>query len=323
MIESPKISIIVPAYNAEKDIRECLDSIVNQTFKDIELLIIDDGSTDLTGSIVDVYEKKYSFIRVYHQENRGLYRTREIALSLAAGEYIGWVDADDYILPDMYEKLYKAVIDNDSELAICGYEFFPDRITTKDKWVQPYNGTVDIYFVEHNSQPWNKLVKKELIDRLEIAKHFVDCHDEIYISILMEARNPVVINEDLYMYRALGGMSSGYKNVKHYERYIKASTALLDIMRTVTKEKYWVDYFKNRITYYRLMTMIVASNAGKKSKYYEVQGDLKREEPKYNKNQHYWSILNKNYGHIKSLVIGTVVPNSYWLTRILCKVAFK
>lgn len=319
----PEISIIVPAYNAENYIRECLNSIVSQTFKDKELLIIDDGSTDSTGRIVDEYERNYSFVRAYHQENKGLYRTREIAIGLAKGNYIGWVDADDYILPEMYEKLYNAIQTNNSELAICGYEFFPERINTKDKWVQPYKGKVDIYFIEHNSQPWNKLVKKELINRLCIEKHFVDCHDEIYIRVLMEAKNPVVINEDLYMYRATGGMSSSYKNVEHYEKYIEASKKLLNIMKSVTNDKYWLDYFKNRITYYRLMTLIVASNAEDKSKYCEVQEALRSENPQFYKNQHYWPILINNYGKIKSIIIGSIVPKSYDLTKLICKVAFK
>ena len=91
----PKITVIVPAYNAEPFIEQCADSILNQTLKDIEIIFINDGSTDRTGEIIAGLIEDYPNARVIHQENKGLYKTREIGLSLAAGDYIGWVDADD------------------------------------------------------------------------------------------------------------------------------------------------------------------------------------------------------------------------------------
>ena len=118
------VSIIVPAYNAEQYIGQCMDSLVAQTLREIEIITINDGSTDKTGEILEKYAEKYENIKVYNQENKGLYKTREIGIGYAIGEYVGWVDADDFVKPTMYEELYNAAVQNNSELAYCNYEFY-------------------------------------------------------------------------------------------------------------------------------------------------------------------------------------------------------
>lgn len=121
-MNTPLISVIVPAYNIEKYIGKCLDSILNQTYRNLEIIVVDDGSKDDTGVIIDGYSKKDNRFRIIHQENRGLSGARNSALMIATGEYIGYVDGDDSISPDMYEKMLNACIDNDAELAVCGYD---------------------------------------------------------------------------------------------------------------------------------------------------------------------------------------------------------
>lgn len=96
----PKVSIIVPVYKAEKYLNRCIDSILAQTFTDWELLLIDDGSTDRSGDICDEYAKKDTRIRVFHKENGGVSSARNLGLDSAQGEWVTFIDADDYILPD-------------------------------------------------------------------------------------------------------------------------------------------------------------------------------------------------------------------------------
>lgn len=115
------ISIIVPVYNTEKYIRKCLDSIVNQTLFDIEIICIDDGSTDDSCSILEEYAKKDTRIKVFHKENAGLVAARKTGLKLATGEYVGFVDSDDWIEMNMYEKLYDLASQCDADLVTCGY----------------------------------------------------------------------------------------------------------------------------------------------------------------------------------------------------------
>ena len=98
----PKISVIVPVYKVEPYLRKCLDSIINQTYRNLQIILVDDGSPDNCGAICDEYASKDSRIEVIHEENGGVSAARNAGLKLAAGDYIGWVDSDDWIEPDMY-----------------------------------------------------------------------------------------------------------------------------------------------------------------------------------------------------------------------------
>ena len=115
----PIISIIVPIYNVEKYLPKCIESILNQTFKEFELILVDDGSPDNSGSICDEYSKKDERIKVIHKENGGVSSARNVGLGSALGEYIGFVDPDDYINEDMFEVLYNLCISTNSDIAIC------------------------------------------------------------------------------------------------------------------------------------------------------------------------------------------------------------
>lgn len=320
----PKVTVIIPAYNAEPYIKQCANSVLHQTLQDIEIIFIDDGSTDETGRILDSLTKDFSNARVVHQENKGLYKTREIGLSLATGDYVGWIDADDYAELNMFEVLYNTAIEHDSELVICDYSWFPEKIATKEKWFRKYMGKVDTTFVERNSQPWNKIVKRELMERLNVGSLFVPCFDEIYIRILMEAKNPVAVNQALYNYRVGGEtMSSSYTNVAHYRRFAVASEELRKVMQPVVQDSYWKDYFDYRVAYYLLMTMVVAANSGDRDAYKQNRRELFDMEPSYSKNQHYWRILKENYGALKATVIGGVIPMGYWIAHLACKVGIR
>ena len=115
------ISIIVPVYNAAPYLSVCIESILNQTYKDLELILINDGSKDNSGEICDDYALRDNRIKVVHKKNGGVSSARNAGLELATGEYIGWVDADDYIEPDMFEYLYNLAINYKADIAECGY----------------------------------------------------------------------------------------------------------------------------------------------------------------------------------------------------------
>src|SRR5690625_2816139 len=115
----PQISIIVPVYNVASYVQQCLDSILDQTFKGFEVIVINDGSTDNTGEIIDKYTKKDRRVKAIHQSYGGVSSARNIGIELATGEYIGFVDGDDYIKKDMFETLYRMCVDTESDIAIC------------------------------------------------------------------------------------------------------------------------------------------------------------------------------------------------------------
>ena len=115
----PKVSVIIPVYNVGKYLRKCLDSVINQTLKDIEIICVNDGSTDNSGKILDEYAAKDKRIKVIHQENQGLGAARNVGIDLAKGEYIGFVDSDDWISTGFYEKLYETAKRENSDISAC------------------------------------------------------------------------------------------------------------------------------------------------------------------------------------------------------------
>lgn len=118
-MKEPKISVIVPVYKVEPYLRKCLDSIVNQTYRNLEIILVDDGSPDNCGAICDEYAAGDGRIRVIHQENGGVSSARNAGLSAVTGEWVGWVDSDDWIEPDMYEYLLKNALAQNADIAVC------------------------------------------------------------------------------------------------------------------------------------------------------------------------------------------------------------
>ena len=121
MEAQPLITVIVPVYNVEKYLRRCLDSIIRQTYQNLEILCIDDGSIDNSGEICEQYAARDARIKVIHQENQGLSTARNRGLDTATGEYIAFVDSDDYIAADVLEQLYQSAVSSDATCVICGY----------------------------------------------------------------------------------------------------------------------------------------------------------------------------------------------------------
>ena len=124
-----KVSIIVPIYNVEKYLNRCMDSLLNQTLKDIEIIMVDDGSPDKCPEMCDAYAKKDNRVKVVHKKNGGLGYARNSGLDVAKGEYVAFVDSDDYVDLNMYEKLYNTAKDNNLDAVFCGFkkEFSPNR----------------------------------------------------------------------------------------------------------------------------------------------------------------------------------------------------
>ena len=118
-----KLSIVAAVYNLEKYLPRCLDALVNQTLQEIEILCVDDGSTDSAPQIIDEYAKKYpNKVKAFHKTNGGEFTTRNYGLERATGEYVTFVDTDDYVEKTWAEKLYNVAKENDADMAVCGFE---------------------------------------------------------------------------------------------------------------------------------------------------------------------------------------------------------
>ncbi|MDR2727810.1 MAG: glycosyltransferase [Chitinispirillales bacterium] len=171
-----KISIIIPVYNVEPYIKKCLDSVINQTYTDLEILLINDGSTDNSGNICDEYAKIDNRIRVFHKNNGGVASARNVGLKNFTGQYLGFVDPDDWIEPNMYEVLYNAIVDKNVHISVAGYfkdintesvtmvnreKIYDCVISAKDMLLYPLKRD---YYMGFCGYLWNKLFSADIFN---------------------------------------------------------------------------------------------------------------------------------------------------------------
>ncbi|MDO4204372.1 MAG: glycosyltransferase family 2 protein [Selenomonadaceae bacterium] len=166
----PKISVVVPIYKVEKYLRKSIDSLINQTLKDIEIILVDDGSPDNCGAICDEYAANDSRIKVIHQKNKGLAGARDAGIAVATSDYIGFLDSDDFAMPDMYECMMAEAEKNDADVVISDYFVFNDEKEdelSERRMNIPPNATFEfirdgILLDHYASYAWNKIYKREL-----------------------------------------------------------------------------------------------------------------------------------------------------------------
>lgn len=202
----PLLSIIVPAYNAEAYIDECLDSLLRQTLRDIEVIVVDDGSTDATLAILKKHAEADHRLRIVHTDNGGPARARLTALQQARAELIGFVDADDKIDPDMYQRLTQAMQQHHADMAICTfYKWYrntchPYRYTFSDTLID--HDTLMRHVLHNSIQSYlcNKLFRKSLIPLNGTTARFYEDNAQFYMYA-EKCRHAVVIHQPLYYYR--------------------------------------------------------------------------------------------------------------------------
>lgn len=233
------ISIIVPVYNVEPYIRKCVDSILCQTYRALEIILVDDGSPDNCGAICDEYAVRDSRVKVIHKPNGGLSDARNAGLAVATGAYIGFVDSDDWIAPDMFEYLLRGLIGNDAQISVCGvtnayqYQFRSNR-EGKDIVMDAGEALNELFFDRMENYAWNKLYLAELWRdiRYPVGKNFEDILT-IY-KTFERADRIAVLQEEKYFYRIRPDSISGTKDFSNrlhiyralIERYEEAAGRL-------------------------------------------------------------------------------------------------
>ncbi len=202
-----KISIIIPVYNVEVYLRDCLDSIINQTLKDIEIICVNDGSTDNSLSILNNYAQKDSRIIIVNQENQGLSMARNSGLKFASGEYIGFVDSDDWVDVDFYEKLYNAAINQNCDIAAAS--IIRKRIHSQ-KYRVHYTESNSVYTLEDKIKlcnvpvccyVWNKIYKSDKIKNFKFQQN-IYFEDMMWLpEVLKQTKGLVSVPDTNYYYR--------------------------------------------------------------------------------------------------------------------------
>jgi len=169
------VTIVIPVYNVEKYIDTCIQSVIAQTFTDIEIILVDDGSTDSSGEICDRYKVEDSRITVYHTENGGLSAARNYGINRANGDYITVIDSDDFVALDFIEYLFKLIDENESDIAVCDYSFVDEdcrsyRPRELKEHIKTWSGEAALkrmlYQKEFTNSAWTKLYKKSLFENI-------------------------------------------------------------------------------------------------------------------------------------------------------------
>ena len=168
MSDEIRVSVIVPVYNTAGYLRRCMDALVNQSLEEIEILVINDGSTDESPEILREYEKKYpSKVKVIHQENRGQAAARNLGIRKAEGLYIGFADSDDYVDPDMYRKMYDLACESGADYVECRYHAMLEsageirEISPRGR-IRPHRESREM-LIDPQVSPWNKIFRREVL----------------------------------------------------------------------------------------------------------------------------------------------------------------
>ena len=237
------ISIILPVYNVSKYLEECMKSIINQTYKNIEIIVVNDGSTDESDYICEKYKKLDNRIKVIHQKNQGLSAARNTGLNYCKGEYISFIDSDDYVKPDFIEKLYRAIKEKNTSVAICNYVSLYQNKDLRCEENLNYNNVCSgknfINSCVTNTVVWNKLYSRNIWNnlRFDVGK----LHEDLFImhKIMYSCDLVSVVNEDLYVYRIRSDSITGRTfNIKRNLDNIEASENRLSFFDDKEKSFY-------------------------------------------------------------------------------------
>lgn len=231
-----KVSIIVPIYNVEKYLRKCLDSLVNQTYQNVEILCINDGSKDNSQLIIDEYENKYPNIHGYIKENGGLSDARNYGIDKASGEYLMFVDSDDYLRNDAIELLMKKADKENSDIVVCDLDYVYEDGTIKKAYQYEFESgspkeNNDLIFITNSA--CDKLFKKDLFDDYRFPKGMWYEDLASIPTILSKANKISKLDEELYMYFQRQG------SIVH-----KRDDRIFDIYKAINKVKEEILSFK-------------------------------------------------------------------------------
>ena len=207
----PLVSIIIPVYNVEKYLDKCIASVVGQTYQNLQIILVDDGSTDRSPAICDDWKERDSRITVVHQPNGGLSRARNAGLKLATGEFVGFVDSDDWIEPNMFETLLSALLETNADIAVGGFEGFTED-SKSITYAQPKSSERSLYSTEETLKRllllrgfirnfvWNKLYKRTVLSDIAFPEGRLYEDVTWTAQVIGNAKSVVCVNQIFYHY---------------------------------------------------------------------------------------------------------------------------
>ena len=259
-MNKPRISIVVPVYNVEEYLEECIESIINQSYPNIQIILVDDGSTDSSGTICDKFAQNDSRIEVIHQKNAGLVGARKAGLKRASGEYVGFVDGDDYIHENMYERLLGFILQENADIVHTGYWYNAGnqqkaKINFDSQVLCSENDRIklveSILNMETNIEPsiWSKLFKRELvIDSYKNVKSSCSYGEDMvcFIASIINSEKIYLVNKAYYHYRIRNTSLSHGMGIGGIDKEV----ILRDNVKEVLMNNNLYESYKDNLDYY-------------------------------------------------------------------------
>lgn len=241
MEEKSRVSIIIPCYNAEKHIEKCIKSIINQTYKNIEIIAIDDGSQDNTLEILNKFKEKDKRINVISKKNTGVSDTRNIGIEKSTGNYIMFVDADDFLEEDAVEKLYNTIINNKVNIVRGMYRRISEKRISDENDILKYNNANNYEIIKSILNGdilcyvWLLMIKKEILQKYNIKfdKNLKIMEDTLFYINIIEKENIYFLNEVIYNYVQNEESATGNvnKTLETYKNMLKAENKIINSLR--------------------------------------------------------------------------------------------
>ena len=211
-MENPLISIIVPVYKVEAFLDECIESVVTQTVKNIEIILVDDGSPDRCPQMCDAWAEKDTRVRVIHKKNGGISSARNAGIEVAKGQYIGFVDSDDYIAKNMYEELLRGIQSSEKGIACCSAVIVSEdgsvlrNQSMPDKRIMNVREALDaIFYLNTDVSVWSKLYRREVFDQMRFPEGETNEDFPVTVPSIVKAQGMVHVQQCLYYYRQRSG----------------------------------------------------------------------------------------------------------------------
>lgn len=317
------VSIIIPVYNIEAYIKECVNSVLTQTYKNLEIILVDDGSTDESGRICDKLKKQDERIVVIHKKNGGLSDARNCGIGHAHGEYIGLVDGDDVISPVMYESMLNAMLKYDVDIVTCRKAENKKTIQEQRKHISQKDiiditsGFDAIYYLFNDyicgNYAWNKLYKRELFNKVKYPKRRF--FEDIYTThlLFLESNKVLILNKNLYYYRTRENQITNSKKVP-YKLIKDHIEAFIFRIKDSRLDKYHADNSKVMLNCLkrckRLAIANKITNVNKKDAISYINGNIKTFCTK-------GSLSKSDYLQSRVLLYFNHFPILYFLTKLL------
>lgn len=309
MTDSPLVSILSPCYNVEKFLPQCLDSIIYQTYSNLQIVLIDDGSKDATWRVMQDYASKDSRIEIYHQENQGVATARNVLLSKIKGDYFLFVDSDDWIEPDMVEFLVGKALTNNIEMVVCGNvvnDTPPASEYNEELWAQDKAVKEFLRHVNFNGSLCNKLTNVTLLHNEPRFHRGISYGEDALFcwELLQEAKTVLVTDKQLYHYRmnidSICHQSFGDKKLTGHEvwtRICDETSKLYPQFLNIAQARFCVE---------ATLLLRNAAHCGYK--------EMKKVSMLQNTVKKYWHCLNEvNITSFKMKIYAFLACRSYWL----------